>query len=453
MIHVKNILKSGEVDITFLNQKKSMLEEEKRKEKINDIMKSPEKLDYALNKDLVIKDLSAAQFYKLYKNGFINGDILNERRNFDKKIIDNAEKYNNKTVAEAITGQYFQKGLYNTCLDLQTIINYNKSKKINDDNSKKIEEIYNYLQGNDEFYDKNYIKKIEEIAKNTNINKIINNEIKQFGDELSNKLNTTQKNIESIKKEYVQNDDIPIYKLKNKNENEKNFTLLVHSTTVSNAREYYKNKGNRISMSLLNDKHFETFKTEIIFGYNKIDEQNILFVSTGDGQTNQKDIDSDGNLNVYANELYSVDEYINKTEDYNEIVLKVNDKKPKPDYLLTYEENPNKNEIEIAQMYNIPIINVDKSKYIDKNLEQEDNKLTYEDKSYKDEIGRSIELKDKVKSIENERIDKNHIKKFANDKNVILEKENAKEMIKKLEIERDIERKNLENGNLNRKDR
>lgn len=256
MIHVKNILKNGEVDINFLNQKRSMIEQEKRKEKINDIIKFPEKLDYALNKDLLIKDLSAAQFYKLYKNGFINDEILNERRNFDKKIIDNAEVYNNKTVAEAITGQYFQKGLYNTCLDLQTIINYNKSKKIKDDNSKKIEEIYNCLQDNNEFYNKNYIKKIEEIAKNTDINKIINNEIKQFGNELNNKLNTTQNNIESIKREYVPNDNIPIYKLKNKNENEKNFTLLVHSTTVNNAREYYKNKGNRISMSLLNDNHF-----------------------------------------------------------------------------------------------------------------------------------------------------------------------------------------------------
>lgn len=126
---------------------------------------------------------------------------------------------------------------------METIVNYNKSKKINDDNSKKIEEIYNYLQSNDEHNDKIDIKKIEQIAKNINIDETINNEIKQFGNELNNELKMMQNNISKIKKEYVQNTNVPIYRLENKSENEKNLKLLVHSELVENAKNIMKKNG------------------------------------------------------------------------------------------------------------------------------------------------------------------------------------------------------------------
>lgn len=396
-----------------------------------------------VNKDVLIRDLSAAQFYDLYKNKKINDEVLKDRKDFDQNILDNAEKYDKKTVSEAITGQYFQKGLYNTCLDLETIVNYNKSKKINDDNSKKIEEIYNYLQSNDEHNDKIDIKKIEQIAKNINIDETINNEIKQFGNELNNELKMMQNNISKIKKEYVQNTNVPIYRLENKSENEKNLKLLVHSELVENAKKYYEKKWDGISFSLLDNNHLDTFLSGIIFGYNSIDSQNIKAVNTEDGQTNQINIFLDENRRVKANDLYSVEEYLKNTDAYNEIAVKTKDERPKPDYILTYEKYPNNNEIEIAQMYNIPIISVDKSKYIDKNLDGKDNKSTYKNRFYTNEFGRDIKLKDRLKSSKNEKIDKNHIKKFAKDKDVILEKKNAKEMIEKLNIEQDIEIENF----------
>ena len=438
--------KNGKIDIDSLDEKKSILEDEKKKiEKNNRISSAIANINCGLdvNKDVLIRDLSAAQFYDLYKNKKINDEVLKDRKDFDQNILDNAEKYDKKTVSEAITGQYFQKGLYNTCLDLETIVNYNKSKKINDDNSKKIEEIYNYLQSNDEHNDKIDIKKIEQIAKNINIDETINNEIKQFGNELNNELKMMQNNISKIKKEYVQNTNVPIYRLENKSENEKNLKLLVHSELVENAKKYYEKKWDGISFSLLDNNHLDTFLSGIIFGYNSIDSQNIKAVNTEDGQTNQINIFSDENRRVKANDLYSVEEYLKNTDAYNEIAVKTKDERPKPDYILTYEKYPNNNEIEIAQMYNIPIISVDKSKYIDKNLDEKDNKSTYKNRFYTNEFGRDIKLKDRLKSSENEKIDKNHIKKFAKDKDVILEKKNAKEMIEKLNIEQDIEIENF----------
>lgn len=434
--------KNGKIDIDSLDEKKSILEDEKKKiEKNNRISSAIANINCGLdvNKDVLIRDLSAAQFYDLYKNKKINDEVLKDRKDFDQNILDNAEKYDKKTVSEAITGQYFQKGLYNTCLDLETIVNYNKSKKINDDNSKKIEEIYNYLQSNDEHNDKIDIKKIEQIAKNINIDETINNEIKQFGNELNNELKMMQNNISKIKKEYVQNTNVPIYRLENKSENEKNLKLLVHSELVENAKKYYEKKWDGISFSLLDNNHLDTFLSGIIFGYNSIDSQNIKAVNTEDGQTNQINIFLDENRRVKANDLYSVEEYLKNTDAYNEIAVKTKDERPKPDYILTYEKYPNNNEIEIAQMYNIPIISVDKSKYIDKNLDEKDNKSTYKNRFYTNEFGRDIKLKDRLKSSENEKFDKNHIKKFAKDKDVILEKKNAKEMIEKLNIEQDIE--------------
>ena len=434
--------KNGKIDIDSLDEKKSILEDEKKKiEKNNRISSAIANIncDLDVNKDVLIRDLSAAQFYDLYKNKKINDEVLKDRKDFDQNILDNAEKYDKKTVSEAITGQYFQKGLYNTCLDLETIVNYNKSKKINDDNSKKIEEIYNYLQSNDEHNDKIDIKKIEQIAKNINIDETINNEIKQFGNELK----MMQNNISKIKKEYVQNTNVPIYRLENKSENEKNLKLLVHSELVENAKKYYEKKWDGISFSLLDNNHLDTFSSGIIFGYNSIDSQNIKAVNTEDGQTNQINIFLDENRRVKANDLYSVEEYLKNTDAYNEIAVKTKDERPKPDYILTYEKYPNNNEIEIAQMYNIPIISVDKSKYIDKNLDEKDNKSTYKNRFYTNEFGRDIKLKDRLKSSENEKIDKNHIKKFAKDKDVILEKKNAKEMIEKLNIEQDIEIENF----------
>lgn len=234
--------KNGKIDIDSLDEKKSILEDEKKKiEKNNRISSAIANINCGLdvNKDVLIRDLSAAQFYDLYKNKKINDEVLKDRKDFDQNILDNAEKYDKKTVSEAITGQYFQKGLYNTCLDLETIVNYNKSKKINDDNSKKIEEIYNYLQSNDKID----IKKIEQIAKNINIDETINNEIKQFGNELNNELKMMQNNISKIKKEYVQNTNVPIYRLENKSENEKNLKLLVHSELVENAKNIMKKNG------------------------------------------------------------------------------------------------------------------------------------------------------------------------------------------------------------------
>ena len=438
--------KNGKIDIDSLDEKKSILEDEKKKiEKNNRISSAIANINCSLdvNKDVLIRDLSAAQFYDLYKNKKINDEVLKDRKNFDQNIIDNAKKYDKKTVSEAITGQYFQKGLYNICLDLETIVNYNKSKKINDDNSKKIEEIYNYLQSNDEHNDKIDIKKIEQIAKDINIDETINNEIKQFGNELNNELKMTQNNISKIKKEYVQNTNVPIYRLENKSENEKNFKLLVHSELVENAKKYYERKWDGISFSLLDDKHLDTFLSGVIFGYNSIDSQNIKAVNTEDGKTNQTNIFLDENIRVKANDLYSVEEYLKNTDAYNEIAVKTKDERPKPDYILTYEKYPNNNEIEIAQMYNIPIISVDKSKYIDKNLDEKDNKSTYKNRFYTNEFGRDIKLKDRLKSSENEKIDKNHIKKFTKDKDVILEKKNAKEMIEKLNIEQDIEIENF----------
>lgn len=438
--------KNGKIDIDSLDEKKSILEDEKKKiEKNNRISSAIANINCGLdvNKDVLIRDLSAAQFYDLYKNKKINDEVLKDRKDFDQNILDNAEKYDKKTVSEAITGQYFQKGLYNTCLDLETIVNYNKSKKINDDNSKKIEEIYNYLQSNDEHNDKIDIKKIEQIAKNINIDETINNEIKQFGNELNNELKMMQNNISKIKKEYVQNTNVPIYRLENKSENEKNLKLLVHSELVENAKKYYEKKWDGISFSLLDNNHLDTFLSGIIFGYNSIDSQNIKAVNTEDGQTNQINIFLDENRRVKANDLYSVEEYLKNTDAYNEIAVKTKDERPKPDYILTYEKYPNNNEIEIAQMYNIPIISVDKSKYIDKNLDEKDNKSTYKNRFYTNEFGRDIKLKDRLKSSKNEKIDKNYIKKFAKDKDVILEKKNAKEMIEKLNIEQDIEIENF----------
>ena len=401
----------GKIDISIVERKKEIIAEKEKIEQRNmriKGLKAKNPSDYTEDEiKVLIEDLSADQFYDMFKKGNIGEELVKKRQIFDYNLIQNARLYDEKTVAEAITGTYFQKSVFNLCLDLRTITEYCKSKKIDSEETKKITHLYNFLSGSIRFENSDeYEIYVNDIVNFLNtfstlrIGELINQFTLDFGNELEIKLSESKEKIFS-KENLVEIEgvNVPTYRIQNLTENQKNFFLLIHSSSFENAKNYFMKEYPGISLSVLDDSHLYVFGSKgfsrIVFGYDNLENGSIISVNTRDGQTNQRNIFDNENNSVMAKQLYNLEDFMKRTlkDSYNEIALKFSNTRIKPSYIISFSETPLPEEIEIANMFEIPILIIEKQKYAQFNQTADDEEIENESAWYEKTYGRIIKKK------------------------------------------------------------
>ena len=64
-----------------------------------------------------------------------------------------------------------------------------------------------------------------------------------------------------------------------------------------------------------------------------------------------------------------------------------------PSYVVSFKENPSKEEIEIAKMYKIPILVIEKERYRQEQSQNRNGKINYKKHWHEERSGRFIEKK------------------------------------------------------------
>lgn len=181
--------------------------------------------------------------------------------------------------------------------------------------------------------------------------------------------------------------------------------MLVHAQSLESAKGHNNDKRaggiksnvHGLSFSVLDESHLTTFLSNdaIVFGYDDLGGGNIVAVNTCDGQTNQRNILGDVDCKVMAKELYSVDKFMDLTGDssYNELAVKFLNGTMQPSYVVSFKENPSKEEIEIAKMYKIPILVIEKERYRQEQSQNRNGKINYKKHWHEERSGRFIEKK------------------------------------------------------------
>lgn len=390
----KEIAKDYGLDKSFLERKQGYdreqlaIREKTRQRKLN-MHNIEEKGAQELTESEIktlIEDTSAVQFYKMASQYNFSKQLISQRQKFDEQILDNSLQYSKNTVLEAFSGLYYKNSINNVLIDLETLITYGENEPEFKDNIKDFElirEIYNFLSDNIEpsnpsdFQDKiNYFKEKCKYFDYEMLKDVKQTSTRMFNDDLSKELgNTRDKIVTNIEPEIIDGTNVKLYRIENQSENQRDFMILIHAESIENARNYYGSNRHkdRMSFSVLDDNHFETYIADIKFGYYSLKDEKIYSVNTCDGQTGQ--YINESNIE-YArkmqNELYSIRGFMNRTAEnsYNEITITDEEKdgiRPRPDYLMINHEIPSDEEIEIAQKYNIPIYFINYEKYIDKN--------------------------------------------------------------------------------------
>ena len=405
----------GKITDNVLELKKQVIARKKAISDMKDRIRSVDSIDAfeytEADKQVLIRDLSAGQFYDRYKRGDFGEDLVKRRQAFDRSIIENASSYSEKTVAEAISGLYFQRSVHDVCLDLGTIVNYCESKKIENQETAEIAKLYKFFSGRAKFSNPEeyqaYVEGIQNFLVNfdtSRMHELINQYTIEFKNELKERLVESKEKVFSAENQIeVKGAHVPVYKLQNLTDNQRNFLLLVHAESYEKAKQYYQREFPGISLSVLDDEHLHVFKGGIIFGYINLENGEIAAVNTFDGQTNQKNIFNDKNNRVMAKQLYSVDDYMENTDvnSYNEIALKFADKKIQPKFIVSFNEKVTEEEIEIANLYKIPILIICREKYPNFGEQKIDLSISH-NLWYNNPYGRLIEKKNYMEQQKNE---------------------------------------------------
>jgi len=405
---------------SFLNKKIEYDKEKTIRTEKSEIIKKIEKegIDNITDDEIkvLIEDSSSLKFYQLAEKFNFKQELINKRQEFNRNIIDNPNNYSRDTVLEAFSDLYFKNQNYNILLDLESIINFGESeesfkgtiqnfdeiKKLRDfladgisyDNPEQFIEMIQYFKAQCQHLNLEKIKEIQDIS------------IQTFGNNLSKQLEDSLSKItDGIEAENIEGTNVKMYRIENQTENQQEFTLLIHSEGIERARKYFETNKytNKMSFSVLDEKHFQTYSGEIIFGYNGLKGKNIHTVNTMDGNTDAYlHSEYDKNTKAMPNQLYSINDFMDRTaiDRYNEITITANEGESEridPDYIVTYNEKPTEEEIEIAQRFGLPIFYINKEVYLEKVSEQDKKKgdnqrITYKYNDYLRTIKETPEL-------------------------------------------------------------
>lgn len=335
-------------------------------------------------KQTLVENGSATMFYDLWNKGLISNEIYEKRNALDRGILEHANEYDESTVMEAFSGLYFHNSSCNFKYDLETILDYCESdSKFKVDNIGLLRKLHDFLTG--EYVcnrPEDFKKIIDELGTQcqnfqyAEFSSTFEGAKDFFSKQLNSNLKSTMKTmISNITPEPIEGTDVKMYKIANQTEAQKNILMLIHTESVERAKNYYGQNANAMCFSVNDKAHLSGFcgDNSITFGYLGVQGNQMISAYTGDGQTNQMSGIFDGtSKGVMPPDLYSIDDYMqNTTGSYNEVLYKINGKKIKPDYIITYSEKPTDEEIEIAEEHHIPILFVDRSRYINRQQQAE----------------------------------------------------------------------------------
>ena len=318
------------------------------------------------------------------------------RESYNKDIIQHIEHYDISLIQDAICDLLFQDNAKN--IELMVYEMLDRAKYVPDflqETDKHLLDLLNNLfslKENIESKDKIW-KSIKELIDNDTVLKIkrsslkirlleLNNKAKSdFGNDLNNWLTKIDFNKETYKELSTTNwEKVKFYELKDLN------ALLVRSMqfnerydqkwmlTKEEYEEFFKRKDrNGFSYSLIDSN------SSIENQYVKIDHNRVLFwflwtwtnkilcANTFDGQTWQANW-----LKVYKQQYFPIKNFIEQTDsqDHNEIYIE-NKEVKYPDYIISWDNPPQQDKIDLAYNFRIPII------YLIKDKEKKDSTQSY----------------------------------------------------------------------------
>ena len=308
-------------------------------------------------------------------------EYIEQRNALEKNAIRNINNIDISQAKDVISQIYFGDYATNILLTIETIlerIDSNNSFKNNLDNNIIIflRNLQSFLKNKDNIISiDDFVRKIDlyqEELKLTNntiatlIEKMFLLAQKDFAKEIEINLNAI-KIFEGINPNIIKNkygQDVQLYTLQNQTECQQKFYLLTRTNTIKEymsqenaCEEYLKDKSQRdyLSYSLINAERYSGFasKYRITFGYFTMGNNSIMSANTHDGQTKQYTLKE--NFYVIKQQYLGLNEFISKTDSYNEIVLK-NDKILIPNCIIVNEASPSEKIINIAANMNLPII-------------------------------------------------------------------------------------------------
>lgn len=300
-----------------------------------------------------------------------------------KRLEDLLKKATCLDFREILVDRYYEDIPYNFQLDLDVLIKFNK--EANAINNKKMEhylKLFKILNNKNivdiDFYNsfdknKNYVADYYDdfsISKRKSYGSI--NDSLVDCDEIENQQNKELSSLYGIN----------IYEFKGEE-----FYLLIHNTSyvksnVENVDNIFENYSKRdgTSMSLISNlkmNFFNNYEDMLVLGFNNLDVDSFVHIYNKDSYSNyEKQI---GIASDKQNKLYTPALLIDDTIGYNEIVYQIKTKNTKymtktlkPSYVVVFDEITPV-DIEMAKKFAIPVIRIDRKKYMNYNCGTSEN--------------------------------------------------------------------------------
>lgn len=350
-----------------------------------------EKQELLLNNDImdyIIANTNSETFNVLMNLLGRPKEYLEQRKEFEQNAISNINNFDITQRKDVISQIYFGDYATNLLFTVETIlerIDSNNNFKNNFDENiiNFLRSLQVFLKNEDDTIDlDDFIRAIDLFQEKL---KLTNNTIatlvekmflltqQDFFKEIESNLNASNIfggiNPDIIKSKSGQN--VQLYTLQNQTDCQQTFYLLTRTNdmqkymTQENAREeylkYFSQKA-YLSYSLINAERYSGFdsKHRVTFGYFRIGNNSLMSANTHDGQTNQYTLKD--NFYVIKQQYLGLNEFMSKTDDYNEIVLK-NNEPLIPSCIIINEPVPSEEIISIAANMNLPIVYMDPQYY------------------------------------------------------------------------------------------
>lgn len=300
------------------------------------------------------KNLEITDLYIKFK--YEKASLLHQlylRKDYDA-IIKELQKLSEKEMLELIVDVFFKDATYNFLVNLKTILNYkqeNPAYKIK--NLDLYLKIVNFHKLSIE-EKQNLFNEYKNIDLATIFYEDYRNARNLSYEQMNKSILKLDKNSKVYNVELSKKYDTDVYYL-----DSEEFYLYVHS---SRNGKWMDNK-KTISLSLIshdNISHFYNGNEQIIFGFKKLNKENIMHVSNTDSYTSHE----------YGTDkiqwVVTPKKLVSETKGYNEILYSEHNLENfKPDFIVVYDHITLKHQ-KIAREMNIPIVLINSKKYVEK---------------------------------------------------------------------------------------
>lgn len=343
------------------------LEDRKRLEKINfkNFITDIVKIDNPYIFDLIMK-------YLEYKEDV--SEYFELRKEFiEKKILNNS--YLDKWLDEYIITYFYEDNYYNFVINLLQMVSFQKSYKkdlVKLDNI----ELYNKFSNIAMLSKEDKIKLFKE-NKNINLKEMFYDDMRIVKDSAYKEM--VDKSLKLDKNNNIYNNDlssryhVDVYYLNGEEFYTFIRTFKIRNDDLKGNMDYLNSNLDRFSYSFsyISDKNIGTMdytRKSITLMYDSINPNNISYVHHSDLHSGKK-IKQDSFITNKINEIKTPEDLINRTSDYNEIVINGNMIIPKA--LICYDDITD-TDITFAKEHNLVILLINTSKYKTRDAEYED---------------------------------------------------------------------------------